>query len=549
MRYNMTLFRALSLLTVLWLISGCNNRQPQVIQVKIPTASVQLQETSPAKTPVVIIKTIPCASPEICSTAPTPTKPIKQDLWSVLRAELQLKDSQHSRIQGHLDWYVNHPAYLTRVFKRAQPFIFWIMAELRANNIPLEIALLPIVESAYDPFAYSHGSAAGLWQFIPSTGRAYGLKQNWWYDGRRDIAASTQAAIRYLKQLNQQFNGDWLLALAAYNSGGGTVNKALRYNKRKGRKLDFWSLKLPRETRHYVPKLLALSLIINNPEKYGITLPPISNELAITIVNTQGQIDLALAAKLADMPLETLYKFNPGFNRWATDPSGPHQLILPIEKAAHFKQALADLDSNERVQWKRHKIKSGETLSHIAHRYQTTTQLLRSTNNLNNHQIRAGKHLLIPVAQKNLRAYNMSQSERHQRKMAQPKSRIKATHIVQAGDSLWDLSRKHKVSVRQLAAWNNMAPRDILRQGQKIIILKKAKNQTSKKTFTITPKATRLRTIRYTVRRGDSLARISQRFNVSTNDVCRWNNISKDQYLQPGQRLKILVDITKQAEG
>ncbi|NOX08151.1 MAG: LysM peptidoglycan-binding domain-containing protein [Gammaproteobacteria bacterium] len=548
----MTQRRLIPFLLMLWLITGCSALQQQTKPTKaqpnntivLATEREPIKET---KTPDVVAVEV---TDTVVSAAIKPPTIDKHDIWSRLRGNSRLEPSTHPRINGHLDWYTRHPAYLARVFNRAKPWLHWILTELEQQQVPAEIALLPIVESAYDPFAYSHGRAAGLWQFIPSTGRMYGLKQNWWYDGRRDAIASTRAAIRYLKELHKEFNGDWLLALAAYNSGSGTVNKALQRNKKKGRSMQFWDLDLPRETRHYVPKLLALSRIIKDPAQYNIKLPEIKNEAAIQVIDTQGQIDLALAARLADVKLEQLYKLNAGFNRWATDPNGPHHLVLPIAQAQHFHQQITALDPGDRIQWKRHKIKSGETLGHIAQRYHTTTRLLKDTNNISSSQIRAGKHLLIPVAQKNLDQYSLSLSQRHNRKIAQSSSRIKTTLIVQAGDSLWDLARKYKVSVRRLAAWNNMAPRDILRQGQKIIILDTQKTTVVRNNpFTITPKSTRLRTIRYTVRRGDSLARISQRFKVLTRDVCRWNKISRDKYLQPGQRLKIMIDITKQAEG
>ena len=205
-------------------------------------------------------------------------QPVERDLWNRIRAGFQLEDMDHPRIQRELNWYARHPEYMERVAERAQPYLHFIVEEFEKANIPSEIILLPIVESAFQPFAYSHGRAAGIWQFIPGTGRRFGLEQNWWYDGRRDVYASTMAAIKYLTSLNKQFDGDWMLALAAYNSGSGTVKRAIRRNKRQGKPTDFFSLHLPKETRAYAPKLMALKKLIANPEKYDMTIPSIPDE-------------------------------------------------------------------------------------------------------------------------------------------------------------------------------------------------------------------------------------------------------------------------------
>jgi len=291
----------------------------------------------------------------------------RNNIWDRIRNNANLiDDTNHPRLLAELKWYAKHDKYLDRVAQRAEPFLHYIMNEAEARGLPSELALLPIVESAFQPFAYSHGRAAGIWQFIPSTGKIYGLKQNWWYDGRRDVYASTKAALKYLQQLNKEFKGDWLHALAAYNSGSGTVRRAIRKNKKRGRPTDYWNLKLPKETQAYVPKLLALKRIIENPEKFDITLRCVEDLPFFELVDTGSQIDLAMAADLAKVDLETIYKLNPGYNRWATDPYGPHKLLIPVDKADPFKQALADMPKSQRIKWKRHKIKTGETLSHIA---------------------------------------------------------------------------------------------------------------------------------------------------------------------------------------
>ncbi len=471
-----------------------------------------------------------------------------QDLWQRIRDGFTLPKSEHARTVSQRRWYARHQEYIDRTSERAQPYLYFIAEEAARRNIPMELALLPVVESAFQPFAYSHGRASGIWQFIPGTGRMYGLKQNWWYDGRRDITASTLAAFDYLEALNRQFSGDWLLALAAYNSGGGTVRKAIRKNKRLGKPTDFWSLKLPRETRAYVPKLLAIRDIVAAPEQHNITMPSIADAPYFEKVTTGSQIDLARAAELAELPLKQLYRLNPAFNRWATDPEGPHHLLIPLDKAARFKQNLAELPKENRVKWARHRIRNGETLGHIAKRYKTTVAVIKDVNNVRGHMIRAGKNLVIPVAAKSPSSYSLSSTQRAKTIKNRPKKGIKLAYKVQNGDTLWDISRAHNVGVRQLARWNAMAPRDTLRPGQKLVIWKSATKVAKNKTPDITPALNEVtQRIRYVVRRGDSLSRISQRFNVSVNNLKRWNPKARGKYLQPGQRLTLFVDVTNQA--
>ena len=474
----------------------------------------------------------------------------QDDLWQRIRDGFSLEERQDKRIRQQLDWYVRHPAYMQRVAERARPYLHFIVETIEAENIPMEFALLPIVESAFQPFAYSHGRASGIWQFIPSTGRLYGLRQNWWYDGRRDVHAATKAAVKLLKNLRKEFNGDALLALAAYNSGSGTVRRAIRKNRKRGKSIDFFSLKLPAETRAYVPKLLALKEFINNPEKYKLDLPKIVDEPYFEQVKIESQIDLAKAAELAEIELDELYQLNPGYNRWATDPDGDNFLLFPIEKAEIFREALAELPKKDRVRWVRHKIKNGETLSTIANKYHTSIRSVKKVNRIRGTSIRAGRSLTIPVASKSLRKYRLSANQRKSKAQNIPHSGLKLTHIVQAGDTFWDLAMRHKVGVRQLAKWNGMAPRDPLVLGQKLVIWSRTGKTVSHNDpgdLFIPPKREITKRIGYRVRNGDSLARISKRFRVSVSQLRRWNKLPVGKYLQPGQRLTLFVDVTRQS--
>ena len=464
------------------------------------------------------------------------------DLLAHLRAGFSFDPKMNKRIQGQLDWFVRNPAYVERVFTRAQRYLPFIMAELEARDLPLELALLPIVESAYDPFAYSHGRAAGLWQIIPGTGRRFGIRQNWWYDGRRDAIDSTYGALDYLAYLHKFNKGDWELAIASYNSGEGNVRKAVRRNQARSKPTDFWNLSLSRETSSYVPKLLALVALVRDPEAYGLTLPEIVNEPQFAIADVGGQLDLALAAELAGIELDTLYAYNAGFNRWATDPGGPHRLVLPIEVADTFNAALAAVPDNERVRWQRHQVKNGEAISQIAERYNTTLSLIRAANNLKGNTIRAGSHLMIPVATKPLGDYSKSADERRTKKQNTPRSGNRVDHLVASGESFWTISRKYDVGVRELAAWNGVAPRDTLSIGQNLVVWTKQTLPGNAISSTSTT-----RKLRYTVRNGDSLALIASRFRISVSDLVRWNNINKEKYLQPGQKLTMYVDVTSQS--
>lgn len=462
------------------------------------------------------------------------------DLLEHLRQGFTLEHEMNDRVRAEMRWYLRHPDYLTRVFQRAQRYLPHITAELDARDLPLELALLPIVESAFDPFAYSHGRAAGLWQIIPGTGRRFGLKQNWWYDGRRDVVESTRAALDYLTTLHEMMDGDWLLAVASYNSGEGNVLRAARRNRQQGKPDDFWNLRLSRETSAYVPRLLALAHIVKDPAAFELTLPALTSDAQFVTVDIESQLDLATAADLAALDLETLYAFNAGLNRWATDPEGPHRLLVPSDAAARFVTALETLPASERVRWKRHKIASGETISEIAELHGTTVRAVRAANNLRGNTIRAGRHLMIPMSKAPLSAYSKSADVR--RRDIQNKSRrgTRVDHVVAPGESFWSIGQKYGVGTRELAAWNGMAPRDTLSIGQSLVV------------WASSPPPTRngnglTRKLHYKVRRGDSLSGIAARFRVRVSDLVRWNSLDPNAILRPGQSLSLYVDVTRQS--
>ena len=499
------------------------------------------------------------SNPAAPQTTPSASSPLfaafssasKRDLWQRIGEGFRLPVPENRRITSELEWFRRHPEYLARIQERAQPYLYFITEQVKSRGMPMELVLLPAVESAFQPFSYSHGRASGLWQFIPDTGRRFGLKQNWWYDGRRDVVASTQAALDYLEKLNRMFDGDWELALAAYNAGAGNVRKAIRKNQGRGKSTDFWSLDLPVETRSYVPRLLALCAVMKEPEQYGLKLQSLPDRPYFTGIDIEAQLDLALAADLAGITIEDLYRLNPGFNRWATDPDGPHQLYIPIQQAESFQSKLAQLDPSQRVRWQRHRIKSGESLISIAKQYKTTVALIKEINQLKGNNIRAGKYLLIPMASKNPGEYVLSAEQRQEKILNTPHGGQRVVHVVQPGETLWDIARNYRVSHRALAKWNGMAPRDTLRSGQELVIWTRGE---PKVTQTAVPELLAnmevrppggQRSIHYRVRQGDSLYKIADRFNVSVTDLRRWNTLP-GTYLQPGQKLRLYVDVTEQ---
>lgn len=473
-------FSLIALCMPVLLLAGCagqaaktvavQSKAPAAVTTAAPVSATTLDAVSDAATPI----------PDLTGGTPViqwgdvtlaPEEPKYDDLWQYLGHNFTLPtDGGDGRVQNELTWFAAHGEYLQRVAGRARPYLYYIVQQVQARKMPLDVALLPVVESAFDPFAYSYGRAAGLWQFVPGTGRMYELKQNWWYDGRRDVAASTNAALDYLQFLHDQFNGDWLLALAAYNSGSGTVTHAIARNQRHGLPTDFWHLDLPAETRAYVPRLLAICQLVADPKHMGVDLPAIQNAPYLTQVDTGGQIDLETAAKLAGITGEQIYLLNPGYNRWATDPDGPYKLFVPLDDKDGFEQALAQLPPHDHVQWASHKVRHGDTVGAIARDYHTTVEVLRQLNGLHGNMLHLNQMLLVPVARQTLADNTLHREARVAGMQDLHMGGGRIVHKVRNGETLWVIAKKYHVSVDAIRRWNKLGHGRVLRQGQKLVI-------------------------------------------------------------------------------
>jgi membrane-bound lytic murein transglycosylase D len=465
------------------------------------------------------------------------------DLFDRIRAGFKLPDSDHSAIDRELEWYAGNPDYLGRAFSRADLYLYHIVTELEARGMPLELALLPVVESAFEPYAYSRASASGLWQFIPDTGSRYNLKQDWWYDGRRDVMESTRAALDYLQALNTEFNGDWLLAIAAYNCGEMNVERAVARNQAAGLPTDFWSLKLPAETRAYVPKLLAMGRVVAHPERYGLSFNKIPNQPYFAKVDTRGQISMHVAAEIAGLTDAELYELNPAFHRWATDPSGPYSLLVPADTAEAFRTSVIQLTDAERLNVNAYSVRKGDTMNAVARRFRTTPQELRELNGLPaKGAILVGSALKVPsesnlLPAKALRAAALVDGRAHRSR--RERSRI----VVRRGETLWAIARKHGVDVNALALMNGMQPNTVLRTGQRL----RLGTASGSANISVDDEeaargggagAATAHQVTHVVHAGDTLFHVAQEYHVSVAQVASWNRLSKTR-LVPGQKLVI----------
>jgi membrane-bound lytic murein transglycosylase D len=488
------------------------------------------------------------------------------DILDRIRDGYGLQDVQNFAVDREVETYRNRPDFLDRTFKRGSRYLYYIVNELEKRNMPLELALLPVVESAYNPVAYSRSRAAGLWQWIPSSGKHYGLDQNFWIDERRDVIEATQAALTYLQYLNAYFNGDWYLAIAAYNGGEGTVSAAVRRNQERGLPTDFFSLDLRDETRDYVPKLLAISRIVRNPEAYGLQFAAIPNQPYFEIVEPGRQVHLGQAADLAGISRDDMFALNPGYNRMTTPPNGPYRLLLPIPNATTFRQALLDesMAQNSKVLVAavepppdvHHRVRKGESLGVISRKYGVPMAAIREANGLKSSAtIHPGQSLLIPSAAGSASATLAAlaaprediaaqiTSGRATSSSASSSSRNARVHVVKSGDTLWSVARRYGVTVPALADANGLSSKAGLVAGARLDIPGKGGGSSRSAASADASRMT------YKVRSGDTLSEIADKFNVTVRELMTWNRMRQSTSLRTGQRLVLYVDPSRQSGG
>lgn len=418
------------------------------------------------------------------------------NIWDELRRQFVLPHfERHPLVQEQIIWFMNHQDFLLNTANRAAPYLYFILQQVRKRHLPAELVLLPMIESGYNPFAYSTAGAAGIWQMMPGTASGFGVKQDWWYDGRRDVVASTKAALDYICYLWSFFDANWTLAIAAYDTGEGNVLSAIRRNVREGKSTDFWSLPLAQETQIYVPRLLALATIISHPETYPIPFPYVRNAPYLAQIDIGGQIDLNHAAILAGLNLKKLKQLNPGFNHTATDPHGPYKLVLPIEHVKQFTENLAHSPFQQQVNWSRYRIRSGDTWYSVAKKFNTTVKELHVANPFLASNLKVGKHLMIPQSR----------------------------------------TSKTAVSTTLLAEKNNTTKKSFLNNVKHVL-----ENVNHK--YNIQPGDTI-----YMVRKGDTIQKIAKRFRINPEYVLAVNR--KKTTLTPGAQLIIPTHLNNSSYG
>ncbi|MBT1065506.1 LysM peptidoglycan-binding domain-containing protein [Bowmanella sp. Y26] len=425
----MLIKRLILLFGLTWQLAGCQNTQaPEAPLVQNNVSAPVVVKPSP--TPVI-------SKPEVAVVLPHQV----DDVWQRIRMQMQMPVSQHPKVKARIDWYLQHPNYMQVISQRAAPFLLHIVEQVEERGFPLELALIPLFESDFNIKACSSERACGLWQLTPLIAKHNDVDINWWYDGRLDVVDSTQAALAFFDYLQQRFEGNWLHALAAYNAGEGRVARAIEKNKRLGKSTEFFALDLPRETRRYVPKLLAAAALLKNAESYGMHFPPIPNQQAVTLVELPQPLDLSVVASLTGISHQQLAKLNPGHKRFPAMAKGANHLLIPADKQALFASQLDKLPPMEDYNWLKYRIRPGDSLSVIAKRYDLKIEDIKFLNQLKTNQIRAGKTLLLPLPATASADTSLASSLQYQ---------------VQQGDSLWTIARRHGVKLELLKSWNNL---------------------------------------------------------------------------------------------
>lgn len=457
------------------------------------------------------------------------------NLWTAIRQNFKINHYQNNpNVQAQISWYVHHQGYLDRTALRAAPFMYYIYQEVKVRNLPSELVLLPIIESAYNPFVSSPAGASGLWQLVPGTARSFGVRQDWWYDGRRDISASTKAALDYFTYLQNYFGGDWLLAIAAYNAGQGTVSSAIHRNAREGLKTDFWSLRLPSQTEAYVPQLLALALIINNPQAYGVHLPPISNAPYLGQVDISSQMSLDKAAQFAGVSLTELKILNPGYKESTLSPNQPYKLLLPIDRISAFRRNLLG-ESNVAASglMSHYKVQPHDSWQKIAKRFDTTVEILQAVNRNESLAPPVGMILQIPENAANQAA--IAQEITQQAATISPSKPVSDSDSESAFTVAQpDLSDAAALDRPAMQASEN---RDTEAADEQSADERDEHKEDNK--ISVSSERPDLSRITHTVRRGETLYSIARSYKISAIELARWNHLSEHSRLMLGAKLTV----------
>jgi LysM repeat protein/soluble lytic murein transglycosylase-like protein len=436
------------------------------------------------------------------------------DVWVRIQQQISINVADRPEIAAERKFYSRQQKFLNDVANRADPFLYYVVTRLEQRGMPVELALIPIVESAYNPIAKGAGPS-GLWQMVPQTAKNFGLKINYWYDGRNDAVASTEAVLDLLQYLHDNLENDWINAVAAYNSGEARIQNAIIRNKAKGKPTDFYSLNIPVKFTRTVPKWLALVDIVKNPARHQVKLKPIANKPKFQMAKIPGPVDLAQAAQANGMSLAELKRFNTGFKRHASSPDGPHQLAIPVEHFAQFDSK--SLKVQKLVAGQSYKIKKGDTLGSVAAKFGISVSKLKKQNNLKTESLTVGKTLQIPPEAETA------------------KSKTNSSYKVRKGDNLWTISKKLKIDSEQLRVANHLAVGAELKPGQ--ILKIPSASQLAKKSSNKSKSSTKNGL--YTVQSGDSLDKIARKYKVKISDLMKWNDLKKSYMLKPGMQLKV----------
>jgi membrane-bound lytic murein transglycosylase D len=407
----------------------------------------------------------PAVSVDDPNAITVPLPPANGNLWERIRAGFAMPDLDTPQVKKAADWYAANPEYVARMVERSRRYLYYIVGQVEKRGMPMEIALLPMIESAFNPMAYSKSRASGIWQFMPSTGKIYGMEQNWWFDERRDIVAATDGALDYLEKLYQEF-GDWQLALAAYNWGEGSVRRAIAANAKRRLPTDYLSLKMPAETRGYVPKLQAIENIVRDPKAYGLKFADIPDAPYFSVVRTSRKMDVKIAAELADMPLEEFLSLNPQHNRPVIAGADEASILLPYDKAGLFAAKL-ELSDQPMVTWQAYRLKTGETLQQVATRFGLPLETLRAVNGIGPRaQVPVNHTLLVPSQLPSSATAATLQSAVF---TTVPEGRT-FYHRVRSGETLYGIAARYHVSVQELKAWNPDVKGKLMR-GQRLRVI------------------------------------------------------------------------------